>query len=126
MVQAHACVSVHCHQCGDTPAGPGFDAHYPSEDAALEAVAVAGWVLATDGRLLCSCCGPVLVCEAVGHDFTAWHRPAPSTGHGPQMAHCGCDPRGRVHRVGSAECWREFRYCRRCCLHESRTQMGVA
>lgn len=93
MVRPHTCVSVHCDQCADTPAGPGWEAHYPDETAALAAAMAAGWLVATDGRLLCSACGPVLVCEADGHEFTAW---------------------------GSAVSGREYRNCERCCLHESR------
>ncbi len=45
MVQVHTCVSVHCGQCGASPAGLGFQAHYPTEDAALDAAAagLGGW-----------------------------------------------------------------------------------
>jgi hypothetical protein len=35
MVQVHTCVSVHCDQCGDSLGDPGFEAHYPTENAAL-------------------------------------------------------------------------------------------
>lgn len=93
MVRRHRCVSVHCHQCTDTPTSPMVEAHYPDETTALDAAMAAGWVVAPDGRLLCSACGPVLVCEAEGHEFTDWQSAVP----------------GRV-----------FRYCARCCLHESR------
>jgi hypothetical protein len=150
MVQAHACVSVHCDQCTDAPGGPGFEAHYPDEAAALDAAMAAGWVVARGGRLLCSVCGPVLVCEAEGHQFTGWHRAAPRPGEFPPV--CGCESVLRcgacggdeldnagaggvwscvacgqdtglspVHLLGSADCGRRFRYCRRCCVHESRT-----
>jgi hypothetical protein len=43
MVQVHTCVSVHCDQCGDSLGDPGFEAHYPTEDAALDAAAADGW-----------------------------------------------------------------------------------
>ncbi|MGB7795169.1 MAG: hypothetical protein WBL53_02740 [Pseudonocardiaceae bacterium] len=99
MVQVHTCVSVHCGQCGASPAGLGFEAHYPTEDAALDAAAAAGWMVGSGGRLGCSACGPVLGCEAEGHEFIDWRGPQP----------------GRGLLVGS-----EYRYCRRCCLFESR------
>jgi hypothetical protein len=99
MVQVHTCVSVHCGQCGASPAGFGFEAHYPTEDAALDGAAAAGWVVGPGGRLWCSACGPVLECEADGHQFSPWRQ--------------GETERGLPG--GS-----EYRYCRRCCLHESR------
>jgi hypothetical protein len=67
--------------------------HYPTETAALDAAMSDGWVVARDGRLLCSACGPALVCEAEGHQFTAWRCVVPG---------------------------REYRNCVRCCLHDSR------
>ena len=97
MVQVHTCVSVHCGQCGASPAGFGFEAHYPTETAALDAAAAAGWVVGPGGRLWCSACGPVLECEADGHQFSPWLPARRDAGAG-----------------------REYRYCRRCCLHESR------
>lgn len=96
MIQVHTCVSVHCAQCGNALGIPGFEAHYPTEDTALDAAATAGWVVAPGGRLWCSACGPVLTCEAEGHQFSDW---CPNPG----------SPGGR-----------QYRYCRRCCLHESR------
>jgi hypothetical protein len=97
MVQVHTCVSVHCGQCGDALGSLGFEVHYPTETAALDAVAAAGWVVGPGGRLACSTCGPVLECEADGHQFGPWL------------------PARRDAGTGS-----EYRYCRRCCLHESR------
>jgi hypothetical protein len=97
MVQVHTCVSVHCGQCGASPAGLGFQAHYPTETAALDAAAAAGWVVGPSGQLWCSACGPVLECEADGHRFSPWQ------------------PARRDAGAGS-----EYRNCRRCCLHESR------
>ena len=105
MVQMHTCVSVHCHQCGDALGSPGFEAHYPTEDAALDAAADEGWLVGPGGRLWCSACGPVLSCEAEGHQFSAWRHPSTPDGE----------------HVGS----REYRHCRRCCLHESRTSRSV-
>ncbi|MGH3824578.1 MAG: hypothetical protein ACRDRA_17355 [Pseudonocardiaceae bacterium] len=99
MVQVHTCVSVHCDQCRDALGSPGFEAHYPSEDAALDAAAAQGWLVGPGGRLWCSACGPVLRCEAEGHEFSDWHAPQPGRG-----------------LLDGSEC----RYCRRCCLHESR------
>jgi hypothetical protein len=99
MVQVHTCVSVHCDQCRDALGGPGFEVHYPTEDSALDAAATQGWVVGPGGRLWCSACGPVLVCEAEGHEFSDWHAPYVS--------------RGLVDGG-------EYRYCRRCCLLESR------
>lgn len=119
MLRPHRCVSVHCDQCADTPEGPGFEAHYSDETAALDAARAAGWLAAPDGRLLCSACGPVLVCEAEGHEFTGWRRSIP--GPGDLSRTCQCDPARLLHLLGSADCGRQFRYCRRCCLHESRT-----
>ena len=99
MVQVHTCVSVHCDQCGDSLGSPGFEAHYPTEDAALDAAAAEGWLVGPGGRLWCSTCGPVLTCEAKGHQFVSWQP--------------GTSAQGNA--IGS-----EYRYCRRCCLHESR------
>jgi hypothetical protein len=98
MVQVHACVSVHCGQCGNALGSPGFEAHYPTEAAALDAADAGGW-LVDRGRLWCSACGPVLTCEAEGHEFSEWRRPV--------VAH------GRPANS-------EYRHCRRCCLDESR------
>jgi hypothetical protein len=106
MLQVHTCVSVHCDQCGDSPVGPGFEAHYPSEDAALDAAVAAGWLVGPGGQWWCSACGPVLVCADQGHDFTPWKRAGADQTEVVPGAEGG----------GSSE----YRYCRRCCLHESR------
>ena len=100
MVQVHTCVSVHCDQCGMPLGSPNVEAHYPTEDAALDAAERAGWVCGPGGRWWCSCCGPVLTCETEGHQFIAWQPAGGLDGDQPG---------------------REYRYCRRCCLHESRT-----
>ncbi len=97
MLQVHTCVSVHCGQCGDALGSPGFEAHYPTETGALDAATAAGWVVGPGGQWWCSACGPVLECEADGHRFSEWL------------------PAHRDASTGS-----EYRYCRRCCLHESR------
>ncbi len=99
MVQVHTCVSVHCDQCGQALGSPGFEAHYPSESAALDAAVTEGWQVGPGGRLWCSACGAVLTCEDEGHQFTSWQSSTPRDG----------DATGG---------W--YRYCRRCCLHESR------
>jgi hypothetical protein len=71
--------------------------HYPTETTALDAAAAAGWVVCPGGQLWCSACGPVLECEADGHQFSPW-----------------------LSARRDACAGREYRYCRRCCLHESR------
>ncbi len=109
MLQRQSCVVVHCDLCGDGPSDPSMELHYPSEDAALDALAVLGWDLAADGgRLVCPDCSTVLGCEEAGHEFIDWQ-------------HCGCGQLLAAHRRGTAgRCGLAFRYCRRCCLHESR------
>jgi hypothetical protein len=99
MLQVHTCVSVHCDQCRDPLGGAGLPAHYPTEDTALDAAATQGWLVGPGGQLWCSACGPVLICEAEGHQFSDWHTPQGDRGF-----------------PGDGQ----YRYCRRCCLHESR------
>jgi hypothetical protein len=106
MLQVHTCVSVHCDQCGDSPPGPGFEAHYPTEDTALDAATAQGWLVGPSGQWWCSACGPVLICEGQGHDFTPWHR--------------GCTDETEVVLGAGGGAVSEYRYCRRCCLHEAR------
>jgi hypothetical protein len=91
MLQVHTCVSVHCDQCRGSLGGPRFEAHFATEDAALDAAAAEGWLVGPGGRLWCSACGPILTCEAEGHEFSPWRLPLS-----------------------------EYRHCRRCCLEESR------
>ncbi|HEX4103287.1 MAG TPA: hypothetical protein VHY21_22545 [Pseudonocardiaceae bacterium] len=99
MVQVHTCVSVHCDQCRGSLGNPGFETHYATEDAALDAAAAAGWLVGPRGRLWCSACGPVLTCEVEGHEFSVWRHPVIS-GERPVLS--------------------EYRHCRRCCLEDSR------
>ncbi|MGH3840720.1 MAG: hypothetical protein ACRDS0_04615 [Pseudonocardiaceae bacterium] len=99
MVQVHTCVSVHCAQCGQPLGSPGFEVHYPTEDAAMDAAAAQGWRVGPGGRLWCSACGPVLTCGAEGHKFSGRRRLVTSDGQ-PASS--------------------EYRHCRRCCLDESR------
>lgn len=94
MVQVHTCASVHCDQCGDSLDSQGLEVHFATEDAALDAADAAGWLVGPGGRLWCSACGPVLTCEAEGHQFGSWRRDASSD--------------------------REHRLCVRCCLHDTR------
>jgi hypothetical protein len=114
MLQVHTCVSVHCDQCGDSLDGPEFPAHYPTEDAALNAASAQGWHIGPGGRWWCSACGPVLTCAAEGHEFTEW---------GPVLL-CSDKCHELFERAGATggehPVSREYRYCRRCCLHESR------
>jgi hypothetical protein len=104
MVQVHTCVSVHCDQCRCALGDPGFEKHFATEDAALDAAAAAGWLVGPSGRLWCSTCGPVLTCEAEGHEFRPWRRAAMSAGRAVP---------------------REHRICLRCCLHESRPALSL-
>jgi hypothetical protein len=115
MLQVHTCVSVHCGQCGDSLGDPGVDAHYPTEDAALDAAAGQGWLVGPGGQLWCSACGPVLACEAEGHECTEW---CPVLIDECQELFI---PPGRAAVTGEEQpVSREHRHCRRCCLHESR------
>ncbi|HEX2301782.1 MAG TPA: hypothetical protein VHH34_25310 [Pseudonocardiaceae bacterium] len=101
MLQRHHCVSVACDQCGHRPGGPEFEQHWPTATAALEAVIALGWYVAEDGhRVWCPDCGPVLVCEAEGHELSQWQA-------------CLCC---------SAV---QYRHCSRCGLHESRPTTPV-
>src|SRR5207248_2523789 len=65
MLQLHTCVIVRCDQCGNSP---GRQAHYPTEDAALNAATAEGWQVDPGGRLWCSACATVLTCEGEGHE----------------------------------------------------------
>ena len=115
MVQVQTCVSVHCDQCGDALGGPGFEAHYPTEDAALDAAAAQGWRVGPGGRLWCLSCGPVLTCEAEGHELTEWC-PAFLDECQELFTHLN-----RAVAPGKGQpVSREYRSCRQCCLHESR------
>lgn len=96
MLQLQACVIICCDQCG---CSPGREAHYLTEDAALDAAAAEGWRVGSAGRLWCSACATVLTCEAEGHEFSAWRHPITSDGQ-PAFS--------------------EYRHCRRCCLDDSR------
>ncbi len=100
MLQVHTCVSVHCDQCGDSPGSPGSEAHWPTEDAALDAAAAEGWLVGPGGRLRCSACALAPACEVEGHEFTPWRHPRTERGE----------------LLGG----RQYRHCRRCCAHESR------
>ncbi len=99
MVQVHTCVSVHCDQCRRSLGSPAFEAHFATEDAALDAAAADGWLVGPGGQLWCSACGPILTCETEGHEFSPWRLPVTSGG---QLA------------------LSEFRHCRRCCLEKFR------
>lgn len=99
MIQVHTCVSVHCDQCGDALGSPECEAHYRSERTALKAATANGWRTGPGGRLVCSACAPILVCEVEGHQFSPWRHPALADG-----------------RLAPSE----YRYCRRCCALESR------
>jgi hypothetical protein len=96
MLQLLTCVIIRCDQCGDSP---GSEAHHLTEDAALDAAAAQGWRIGPGGRLWCSACAPVLICEAEGHEFSAWHHPITADGQ-PALS--------------------EYRHCQRCCLVDSR------
>jgi len=109
MLQTQTCVSVRCDECGDGPYSPELEPHWPTEDAALDAAAVAGWHVEDRDlpRLLCPDCGTALSCEDRGHEFTQWRR-------------CRCEQLVPAHRAGpDGLCGMAFRYCLRCCLQES-------
>jgi hypothetical protein len=99
MIQVHTCVSVHCDQCGDALGGPGFQAHYRSENAALDAATAHGWRIGPDRQWWCSACAPALICQTEGHQYSPWRHPRIRNGH-PAPS--------------------QYRHCRRCCRHESR------
>lgn len=106
MLLLHDCVSVACDQCRDRPGGPEFEQHWPTAAAALDAIGVLGWYVTEDGRRVwCPTCGPVLSCEAEGHELGEWRV-------------CGC-----CAAV-------QYRECSRCGLHESRpntpAELGTA
>lgn len=99
MIEVHACARAQCDQCGDRLGYPGADPHYPTETAALDAAAGQGWRVGPGGRLYCPACAPVLTCQAQGHTFTPWQA----------VVVCEDDLAGR-----------EYRYCQRCCLLDTR------
>jgi hypothetical protein len=101
MLQLLTCVIIRCDQCGDSP---GHQAHHLTEDAALDAAAAQGWRLGPAGRLWCSACATVLICEAEGHEFSAWRHPLTAEGQ-PALS--------------------EYRHCQRCCLVDSRPVRGL-
>ena len=117
MLQVQTCVSVHCHHCGDALGDPGFEAHYPSEDAALDAAAAQGWRIGPGERLWCSACGPVLVCEAEGHEFTPWRAVLLCVEEVHELL---ADTEQAAMPAGGQPIGREYRCCLRCHLHESR------
>jgi hypothetical protein len=96
MVQLQTCATVRCDQCGDSLR---HGAHYPTEDAALDAATAEGWRVGSPGRLWCSACATVLTCEAEGHEFRKWRHPLTADGQ-PALS--------------------EYRHCQRCCLVDSR------
>lgn len=143
MLQGHTCVSVHCDQCGDSLGAPAFEAHYPSEDAALDAAATEGWRISPDGRRwYCSACGPVLTCEAQGHEFTPWRAvlvcrdelfelvtgtsTAQEAGEVPALPAGAPLTTTTTTAQGPLPGSREYRYCRRCCLFDSRWNSTLA
>jgi hypothetical protein len=98
------------------------EVYYASETEALDAAIKAGWRVDVRGRLVCSLCGPALVCAVEGHVFSPWRRlvlgsrqyPVDATTHPTLAAVVGRE--GRIRR--------DYRYCTRCCHHESRTPAG--
>ena len=117
MLQVQTCVSVHCHQCGDALGGPGFEAHFPTEDVALEAAAARGWRIGPGDRLWCSACGPVLACEAEGHQFTPWRAVLLCV---EEVRELLAGTEQAAMPVEGQPLGREYRCCLRCHLHESR------
>jgi hypothetical protein len=103
MIQVHTCVSVHCDQCGAALGSPECEEHYRNERSALRAATAQRWRTGPNGRLVCSACAPILVCELEGHQCSSWHHPTL--------------PDGRVAA-------REYRHCWRCCELDSRPVTG--
>lgn len=99
MIQVHTCVSVHCDQCGDALGGPVHMAHFRTENAAMNAATADGWRIGPDRRWWCSVCAPALICQTEEHQFSPWRHPLTRNGHSAPS---------------------EYRYCRRCCVLESR------
>ncbi|MGH4018120.1 MAG: hypothetical protein ACRDT0_02525 [Pseudonocardiaceae bacterium] len=63
-------------------------------------------------QTLCPDCGTVPACEDRGHEFTGWRR-------------CRCEQLVAAHRAGpDGVCGVAFRYCLRCCVHESRPALA--
>jgi hypothetical protein len=116
MLQVQTCVSVHCHQCGDALGDPRLEAYFPSEDAALDAAAQ-GWRIGPGDRLWCSACGPVLRCEAEGHEFTPWRAVLLCV---EQVHELLAGTEYTAMPAGGQPLGREYRCCLRCHLHESR------
>jgi hypothetical protein len=99
MIQVHTCLSVHCDQCGDALGRAAYTVHFRTESTALTAATTDGWRIGRDGQWWCSVCAPALICQAEGHQFGPWRCPHTRNGH-PAPS--------------------EYRYCRRCCVLESR------
>jgi hypothetical protein len=125
MITVCACVRPQCDVCGEFLNSLDLnieEVHYASESQALDAAKAAGWQVDPRGRLVCSLCGPQLVCYIEGHLFTPWRRlllgsaesPVDTTRH-PALATV-------VALQGPLR--RDYRYCTRCCRHESRTPTG--
>jgi hypothetical protein len=124
MLQVCACVRPQCDVCGEFLNSLDLtltETHYATEKEALNAVKASGWRVDSRGRLVCSMCGPALVCQAEGHTFTPWRHlvlgsrehPVNATEH-PELA--------TTVALGGPIA-RDYRYCTRCCRHESR-QIG--
>ncbi|MDQ3763356.1 MAG: hypothetical protein M3460_17530 [Actinomycetota bacterium] len=95
-------MSVHgdqCEQALGSPAYPAYKVHFHTENAARNAAIADGWRIGSDGQWWCSVCAPALICQTEGHQFNAWRHPVTADRH-PAPS--------------------EYRYCRRCCVLESR------
>jgi hypothetical protein len=125
MIKVCVCVRPQCDVCKEflnTLDLNPQEVYYASESEALDAATAVGWRVDARGRLVCSLCGPRLVCGIEGHLFTPWRRlvlgsrehPIDASSHPALAAVVALE--GRIRR--------DYRYCTRCCHHESRTPDG--
>jgi hypothetical protein len=121
MLKICACVRPQCDVCGEFLTSLDLhptETHYATENEALNAVTKVGWRVDSRGRLVCSMCGPALVCQAEGHLFTPWRSLVLGSREHPVDATRHPDLGTVVALRGPIR--RDYRYCTRCCRHESR------
>lgn len=52
MFEIKTCVTVRCEEC-ENVLDEDYEVHYSTEDEAREGAEMAGWVLASDGKIYC-------------------------------------------------------------------------
>jgi hypothetical protein len=125
MIKVCACVRPQCDVCGEFLNSLDLNptqTHYTTENEALKAASAAGWRVDARGRLLCSLCGPAVICDTEGHLFTPWRRLVLGSRQYPVDARRHPELATVVALQGPIG--RDYRYCTRCCRHESRTPTG--